>query len=287
MFLEVTLEHLRQCIILKKDIGGYEIVIAPLKKHRRDGRLYTRPPQIEAKIIELLSLSRCELITQCEIRQRTDPGYVPSECLLHFIRASRTDKSDIYFKRLYKILVERVLRCLPKAESLNGKTTSLIKSNIREKVFGHFVDLLASDRNAYLDKLDYYEINFNAALKKLRLSAQAQAWRDENRVTILYDEDTGEPTAAVERATGSFDPFNMSAYADDNYRSLLNAAIDALPLEQRRIVVMIQQGIPIDSKDPNVITIAKTLGKSEKTIRTHRDKAYAALRTALTMGETV
>lgn len=52
-------------------------------------------------------------------------------------------------------------------------------------------------------------------------------------------------------------------------------------------VVMIQQGIPIDSKDPNVVTIAKTLGKSEKTIRTYRDKAYATLRAALTVGETV
>jgi DNA-directed RNA polymerase specialized sigma24 family protein len=44
---------------------------------------------------------------------------------------------------------------------------------------------------------------------------------------------------------------------------------------------MLQRDFPIDSKDPNVITIAKTLGKSEKTIRTHRDKAYATLRAAL------
>ena len=44
---------------------------------------------------------------------------------------------------------------------------------------------------------------------------------------------------------------------------------------------MLRQGISIDSKDPGTITIAKTLGKSEKTIRLHRDRAFAALRAAL------
>lgn len=37
-----------------------------------------------------------------------------------------------------------------------------------------------------------------------------------------------------------------------------------------------------DSQDPNAVTIAKALGKSEKTIRRNRDKAIAALRAALT-----
>jgi DNA-directed RNA polymerase specialized sigma24 family protein len=44
---------------------------------------------------------------------------------------------------------------------------------------------------------------------------------------------------------------------------------------------MLRQGIPIDSKEPGAVTIARTLGKSEKTIRTHRDRAFAALRAAL------
>jgi DNA-binding NarL/FixJ family response regulator len=40
-------------------------------------------------------------------------------------------------------------------------------------------------------------------------------------------------------------------------------------------------GFPIDSKDPEAMTIAKALKKSEKTIRLHRDRAFAALRAAL------
>ncbi len=47
---------------------------------------------------------------------------------------------------------------------------------------------------------------------------------------------------------------------------------------------MLRQGIPIDSQDPDVVTIAKTLKKSEKTIRLHRDRALKALRAVL-LGE--
>jgi hypothetical protein len=236
---------------------------------------------IESKIIELALLSRDNLVTRCAIRQKDDPAYVPSECLLYFVRESRANRPDTYFEKLYKLLSERVLRCLPNDSSLNGKTTSLTKSVIREKVFGHFVELLANDRNDYSDKLDYYEINFAEALKKLRLDAQEQAWQNENRSTTLHDEETSEPTVEVERAVGSFDPFNTSEFSSDVYRFDLNEAIDTLPPLQKRIIVMLQRDFPIDSKDPNVITIAKTLGKSEKTIRTHRDKAYATLRTTL------
>jgi hypothetical protein len=262
-------------------------LITPLQKRTLDGSPYTRRRIIEIKIVELASLSCDELIARCEIRQKDDPGYVPSECLLYFIRTSRTDNSNIYFERLYKILAERILRSLPKPENLDGQTISFSKSAIREKVFERFLDLLLSDRNVYLDKLDYYEINFDSALKNLRRDAQDQVWRNENRLTTLYDEDTGEPTTAVEHAAESFDPFNASAFADDDYRSCLYTAIDTLPPQQRRIIVMILRGIPIHSKDHSVPTIAKVLGKDEKTIRKYRDKAYAVLRAALNKGEEV
>ena len=44
---------------------------------------------------------------------------------------------------------------------------------------------------------------------------------------------------------------------------------------------MLRQGIPIDSKDPSVLTISGVLGKVEKTIRNQRDKAFARLRIVL------
>ena len=44
---------------------------------------------------------------------------------------------------------------------------------------------------------------------------------------------------------------------------------------------MLRQEVPIESKDPSIESISKVLGKSEKTIRTHRDKAFASLKLRL------
>lgn len=263
-----------------------DALITPLTKRTIGEKPYTRDPKIEALLAELSALSRDELIERAAITRRGDPRHVPSECLVYFVRASRNDNSDAWFERLYKLLAERVLRCLPRPESADGETESLTRGAIRDKAFGRFVELLAADRASPAAKLDYFEVRFDGALASLRRDAQAQAWRDENRsTTIEFDEETGEPSAEVERAVGHFDPFAPSENDDGDYRSRLDATIGALPPEQIRIVDMLRQGFLIESKDPEVMTISKALGRSEKTIRTHRDKAYAALRVALRAGD--
>lgn len=266
--------------------GSGEAIVTPLRNRRLSGELYERDPKIEALIGELTVLPRDELIARAEITKRSDLGYVPSECLVYFIRASRRDNNEAWFERLYRILIERVLRSLPRAESSDGKTESLTRGAIREKVFSRFVEILSADRTAYVDKLDYFEVRFDGALASLRRDAQEQAWRDENRSRPLeYDEESGELSLEVEAAAGIHDPFAASDFDDPAYRSRLDAAIEALPPEQSRIIHMLRQGFPIDSKEPDVMTIAKALGRSEKTVRTYRDKALAALRAAIADGE--
>ena len=193
----------------------------------------------------------------------------------------RLDKAEGFFERLYKVLSERVLRALPKAESRDGQTESIKRADIRDKVFDRFRELLALDRATYVTKLDYFEVRFDGGLASLRRDAQEQVWRAENRTkTLEYDEETGELSPEVEKAAGHYNPFDTPEFADPAYRFRLEAAIEALPPEQSRIIHMLRQGIPIDSKEPDVMTIAKALGRSEKTVRTYRDKAFAALRSA-------
>jgi len=263
-----------------------EAIVTPLRKRRLSGELYERDPKIEALIAELAVLPRDELIARAEIKKRSDPGYVPSECLVYFTRASRRDNNEAWFERLYRILTERVLRSLPRAESHGGKTESLTHGIVRDKVFGRFVELLSIDRADYAEKADYFEVRFDGALASLRRDAQEKAWRDENRSRPLeYDEESGELSPEVEAAAGAHDPFATSDFDDPAYRSRLDAAIEALPTEQGRIIHMLRQGFRIDSKEPDVMTIAKALGRSEKTVRTYRDKAFAALRAAMADGD--
>lgn len=270
----------------ENEIGrGGDVAITPLHKRRLTGEPYTRDPKVETMLAELTLLPRDELIERASIARRADPRFIPSECLLYFVRASRHDNNEAWFERLYRLLTERVLRSLPKAESPDGKTESLTRGIVRDKVFGRFVELLSSDRAAYAEKLDYFEIRFDGALASLRRDAQEQAWRDENRSQALeYDEESGELSPEVEAAAGAHDPFAASEFDDPTYRSRLDAAIEALPTEQNRIIHMLRQGLPIDSKETDVVTISKALGRSEKTVRTYRDKAFAALRAAMAGG---
>lgn len=261
------------------------VAIAPLRKCRLTGELYERDPKIEALLAELVLLSRDALIERAAIARRTDPRFIPSECLVYFVRASRRDNNEAWFERLYRVLTERVLRSLPRAESPDGKTESLTRGFVRDKVFGRFVELLSSDRAAYVEKLDYFEVRFDGALASMRRDAQEQAWRDENRSQALeYDEESGELSPEVEAAAGAHDPFATSNFDDPAYRLRWDAAIEALPTEQSRIIHMLSLGFPIDSKEPDVMTIAKALGRSEKTVRTYRDKAFATLRAAMAEG---
>lgn len=136
-----------------------------------------------------------------------------------------------------------------------------------------------------MERLDFFEISFHQGLALLKLDAQGKAWKEENRSTELEAaEGCGEIDAEVEEAAGSYDPFDPSVLDDYIYRSRLGPAMDELPPLQKMIIEMLRQGIPIDSIDPKIVTISKALEKSEKTIRTHRDIAFARLRVLLLRG---
>lgn len=255
----------------------------PLRKTNLQQQVYTRPRGIEDKLKELLALPRAEILSRCEVLDREASGHIPSECLVHLLRASKEEAASTYFEILYKTLFSRLVRRLRPA-SPDGNSEAFQACLIRDKVLDRFHDLLASDRNGYEDKLDFYEVRFDLTLKRLILDAQGQVWTKTNRSRPLENLETNEISAEVEKAAGSFDPFADANSNEKDYRSRLDAAINSLPTEQKRIVTMIKMGIPIDSKDPEVVTIAKALNRSEKTIRTTRDKAFASIRTFFNKG---
>jgi hypothetical protein len=248
--------------------------------------LYVRRPEVESEIAGLGALTDTELVSRCQIARREQAGYVSTEAVLYFLRARKIEGDNPTFKELFAVLNGRVLRALPKAETSDGKALSLSKQLIRDRIFDRFTEILLQDRLTYDDRLDYYEINFNGALAKLRSTAQRRVGLETNRSTTLESPEVeGEIKAEVEEALGGFDPLSAEALDDIHYRSRLDAAIDGLTPLQSRIVEMLRQGIPIDSNDSGVVTIRGTLGKSEKTIRNQRDKAFATLRVALTERE--
>ena len=258
-------------------------MIVPLKKSTVGGVLYTRLPEIEARLVALSMLSENVLVVQCG-QSKSHSQYVPSECLLYFVRRSASTNPAL-FDRLFRLLSERILMNLPRAEDAGGKTVSLTNSDIRETVYDRFIELLVVDKAGYEERLDIFEIRFALGLSSSKKDAQKKAYRAENRKSGLEaDEESAELSAEVEAAIGNYDPFEASNFDDFRYRSRLDAAIDALPELQQRIIEMTRLDINVDSINPNEMTISKTLNKSEKTIRNQRKKAFARLRVQLQGG---
>ena len=256
----------------------------PLTKRLPDGSLYQRPSEIEATLALVLDLSRDKVIEALSIRDRTDPGYIPSECLVHLLRSTRWDNRETYFEHLYKALMDRIDRTLPRIEhAVGGRVgVDLSRSRIREQVRDAFQEMLLEDRTKPGNRLDFFEVRFAAGIAKLRATARKKIWREAGRQEALEPaNETGELSVAVERAAGSLDRPPNEIWDDPRYRSRLEAAIDTLPPEQSRIVVMLRAGIPMDSTDPDAVTIRKILNCAEKTVRNRRDAAIKALRRAL------
>lgn len=261
-------------------------MIEPLRKRREDdGQVYTRLSVNEQKLQELVLLPEEELVKRCGL-PKTNKDYVPSECIVYFVRRSSSSGNEKLFEKLFKVLAARFLSLLPRAENAGGESVSFTKVQVMEGAFDNFVTMILEERSGdYVEGLDIYEVVFNRVVAFRRIEAQRKAWKEENRSTTLeMDENSSEIAPEVEESAGKYDPFNPEEIQDNLYRLRLADAINQLPQPQKVIVEMLRQGMQIESKDPEVDTISKLLRKSEKTVRNHRDKAFAGLRILLDQG---
>lgn len=252
--------------------------IRPLKKHK-DGVPYTRRAEIELLLSRLVCLPSEDLIARCQIESRDAPDYVPDECLLYFVRERRAETENADFAQLYKLLIQRLQRALGEPdETENGK----IAQDVLDKV----TMALAQDRQTYLEKLDYFEVNFADYLLKRKFDAKKALRRKTFRTVELNEDPKDDDTPSfAERVAGLFEPFDPKKMERRDYRSNLDAAIDQLPPLQQKILELKRQGFQFDSKDPQVDTIAKLTNKADKTVRNQYAAGLVALRVILEAGD--
>ncbi len=259
--------------------------VAPLRKRLPDGGLYCRPNEVETALTALLELSTHELIERSRIEDVDAPNYVLSECVLYFFR--RPGLVDDALHDLFVILRQRVLRAVPVTARRLAGTAKLVEKSgeqeIQEVVIQKFQEMLCGDRGGeYDDRLDCFECRFNFALARLRSTARKRVWRDESRYESTdFTDNAGEASEEIESALAAMRNALNDEGVDFLYRSKLHTAINSLPPDQRRVIELIFQEVPIDSQEEGVTTIAKLVGCVEQTVRNRRDRAFKTLRDAL------
>lgn len=262
--------------------------IAPLRKRHENGDLYCRPPEVEPVLARLLLLSPAELVERARIKEarsgaKNDPNFIPSECVLYFVRRPSSLNDEAAHRELFVILRRRVMAAVPVEMRMQGtekKAESSIAGEIRDGVLHKFQVMLCEDRRGYDERLDFFECRFNAAVAALRTTVQRAVWRKASPLEPLESEnEPGEPSLEVMSALSKLRSPQEDGL-DFLYRSKLLRAISVLPDDERRVVELLLQEIPIDPKDEE-ITIVKILKCSEKTVRNRRDRAFKKLRDAL------
>lgn len=251
--------------------------IRPLRHKTLKGEIYARPAKIEATLRELLVLPSDRLVERCSSPLRELADYVSNECLVYLVRAKHGGTAVT--ERLFKILVDRVVRRLPPRDDSDRRPLSLTGSNIADEVLGRFLEMLAGDQLQYDVRLDFFELRFDGAFDNLRLDAKKKVWwrRDKKTVSLVPEEETGELPPDLEAAVGAAEAYGIAQLERADYRARLAPAIETLPELQRRIMEMTRQGIPFYSENPETMTIAKALGRSDKTIRNHHKLAVLTL----------
>lgn len=252
----------------------------PLKKKRRDGMQYERPPEIEAWIEKLEKVEPSDRLRQFEDLPKKNPGHVPSEALVYFLRNAWSDGEHGDFEKIFRIIMKRTEQSL---RSTISDSRIASAPGIREEIMGRFAERIAKDCKGHSGLLDFYEIRFDKAFSAFRTSALRQIGPSEiDTVPLGTDEDHGlEISAEVEAAAADFLGGDPSKFDDPAFRLELTAAIDRLPGDQKQVIGLLLQDFQIASKDTNVMTISRILQCDERTVRNRRDRACKALKAIL------
>lgn len=253
--------------------------VKPLRKQTNDG-LYARLTVVESTIKDMLQLTKTDFI----LRVRSDDAAerVPSECLLYFVRRPPFAADQDVLRLLFTEIRQRVLKAVPvPVRYIAGtykKGESTIDLAIQEAVLDKFQQLLCQDRREYAERLDFFECRFNAAVARLRATARRDICNNSARYEPLaHHNEATEADSEVENPLAYFLDSIDSPEKDSAYRSKIHAAINSLPLNERRVIELFLEGIPIDSAEENAMTMVKTLKCCEKTVRNRRNRAFAKL----------
>ena len=153
--------------------------------------------------------------------------------------------------------------------------------DVREDVLERFVILVVKDRNDYAEALDIYEARFDRAVSMLRKDALRKVLRRERRIARLEYDESGDVPDDVDESFMLQSAPSMTEEDEITYRIQVRQAIDSLPEAERRVLEMIEAGIPVESNKHDEVTISSLLECTPKTVRNRRARAIQRIREIL------
>ncbi|HCT2470270.1 DNA-damage-inducible protein D [Klebsiella pneumoniae] len=256
-------------------------MVIPIKKTTKEGEPYRRRAEIERVLNELDCLMPDQLVDRLTSTHNT----IPFEIFIYYLRHSEIGLAAKHLEPIFTTFYSRLEAALRMAVSDAWLDHAVA---IREEITERVVEMIAKDRNSQGDKMYYWETNFNHALDSMITDVLRKLGPARETDPLINSEPLErkcegrhEVSPEVDIAASDFINPNPSKLDDAAFRLCLAAAINGLPEDERRAVGLLLQGMQIESQDPDVMTIAKALECTDRTVRNRLSRAYKKLRLVL------
>lgn len=232
--------------------------IKPLTKRTRQGELYVRRADAELQIEKLLTLEKPQIFEMSGNGKRRDEAdYLLDETLVYLFRQARKSGDDELFNHIYSELNRRIWK-------LFLKFRSKFKEQADFEDFGQKIEMAIIRKllDTDSDRADFAQVQFGSFV----VSEAKAVWK-QNLVAIIRDKEFIE-TPREDDETGASELENLAiGELSDERKMIVREGLSKLSTEHQTIAAMLLDGIQVESKDENELTISRHLNVSSRTIR--------------------
>ena len=251
--------------------------IRPLTHTGSEG-VYRRTTEVEREIASALALDPSHILQRAQQRDYTHPEYLSPECLVHLIREFHMRGDEEIVSALCGSLLQY------SAKRINGHLNALDPESVDESFREVITALFSLILDLKSDAGDFLQVRYWIVVDRLTITAFQKRVRlleqEDNTVSLssLPGEEESQDseddrTPSVKRITW----FDNAVSAED--RVLIAEALGRLrELVRRAFFLVHAEGLPIESKDPTIMTVSRALGKSGRMIQNSLAEAEKVLR---------
>ena len=225
-------------------------------------RSYPLSPEVTAQIEVALQMDPKLLVSNAEITDFKSPYYIKDETLVYLIRVFYLEEKEFLVTDLGKVLMKRIERVLVSGFPLVHK--SKIEQVYMEIVGDFFAKILDFEGESG----SFYLVRFQLGVYRLAVGVFRKLEKIKGIISFSEMVREGESPDAAEDRLSYLIEGQTNTNLPTDLQVVIKIGLAQLPTKLRTVFILRHYwDWPIESLDPQIVTISKFYDKTPKTIR--------------------